>query len=90
MADKFTDIVEKIDREVLKVVSSRNSQEQNDEAILGVVQSHIHEFKIVLDGMPHSGMDKYCDEYVGFYHFAQFMEKFASASARGAFNDVSH
>ena len=88
MEAKLTSIVKKIDQKVLKVTSARFSQEQNDTAVLGVVQDHIHDFKTIMDGTSEAGLNNFCEQYSGFFLFANFMERFAGATARGAFNDI--
>lgn len=88
MEDRFTHIVKTIDQKVSKAVSNRNSQEQNDTAVLKVVQDHIHDFKTIMDGTSQDELNKFCEQYEGFYLFANFMERFAGATARGAFSDI--
>lgn len=85
---EYLDIVEKIDSEVNRVVSDSRTDEENDAAVLGVVQNHILSFKVVLEGVGPAGMDRFCKQYQGFRHFSEFMERFARATADGAFKNI--
>lgn len=84
---KYLQIIKKIDSAVIKVYSPLKSDEENDRALLELFQEFLFEFRVVLDGLG-SRLDEVCERYLGFYIFSSFVERFAQATASGAFDDI--
>lgn len=81
-------IVEMIHADVARRYSKNKSREENDTALLELVQTYIFDFKKVVDGVGELTLNQLCEEYPGFYLFSDFMERFAQATRDGTFSGV--
>ena len=88
MSDQITNLVEKINNNVLSSVSSRMNSEDIDRVLLGIFQEDHSIFKAVLGGAEKSRLGFYCLKYREFFLSSEFLDRFATATEQGLFQDI--
>ena len=82
------EIATQIDQDVQKVGQNAKSLEAGEEAVIELMPKYMHEFKHMLDTLDSNGLNQVCEEYPGFYIFAQMMERIAAGCREGVFDDI--
>ena len=82
------EIATQIDQDVRKAGQKAKTLEAGQEAVIELMPKHMHGFKHLLDTLDSNGMDQVCEEYPGFYIFAQMMERIAEGCRDGVFDDI--
>ena len=82
------EIATQIDQDVQRVGQQAKTLEAGQEAVIELMPKHMHGFKHLLDTLDSNGMDQVCEEYPGFYIFAQMMERIAEGCRDGVFDDI--
>ena len=82
------EIATQIDPDVHKIGQKTKNLEAGPEAVIELMPKHMHGFKHRLDTLDSTGMNPVCEEYPGFYIFAQRMERMAAGCRKGVFDDI--
>ena len=82
------EIATQIDQDVQRMGQQAKTLEAGQEAVIELMLKHMHGFKHLLDTLDSHGMNQVCEDYPGFYIFAQMMERIAEGCRDGVFDDI--
>ncbi|WP_411705435.1 hypothetical protein [Edaphovirga cremea] len=86
--ERQSEIASRINGAVEKIAQKAKTREAMDEALIAMMPAHMGGFKHLLDSLEPGGMDRLCEEFPGFYQFAQMMERIARGCRDGLFDDI--
>ena len=82
------EIATQIDQDVRKAGQKAKSLEAGEEAVIELMPKYMHAFKHMLDTLDSDGINQVCEEYPGFYIFAEMVERIAAGCRDGVFDDI--
>jgi len=88
LTHRHIEIATQIDQDVRKEGQKAKTLEAGQEAVIERMPKHVHGFKHMLDTLDSNGINPVCEEYPGFYIFAQMMERMAAGCRDGVFDDI--
>ena len=74
-----------IDKDVQIIGQNARSKESAEEELMNLMPKHMDGFKKLLDA---EVVNKACEEYHGFYIYAEMMERVAMGCRDGLFDDI--
>ena len=88
LTNRQIEIATQIDQDVQKAGQKAKTLEAGEEAVIELMPKHMLGFKHMLDTLDSDGINQVCEEYPGFYIFAQMMERIAEGCRDGVFDDI--
>ncbi len=78
-------IAYQIDKDVQIIGQNAQNKEAAEEELMSLMPKHMEGFKKLLDARV---INKACEEYYGFYIYAEMMERVAMGCRDGVFDDI--